>query len=76
VINAALAVREGLPEEEALKVITINAAEIIGVEERVGSLEAGKDADIVVYSGHPFDYQTVPELVMVNGKVYKDRLSG
>jgi imidazolonepropionase-like amidohydrolase len=74
-INAALAVREGLPEEEALKAITINAAEIIGVEERVGSLEAGKDADIVVYSGHPFDYQTVPELVMVNGKVYKDQLS-
>jgi imidazolonepropionase-like amidohydrolase len=74
-INAALAVREGLPEEEALKAITINAAEIIGVEERVGSLEPGKDADIVIYSGHPFDYQSVPEWVMVNGKVYKDQLS-
>ena len=74
-INAALAVREGLPEEEALKAITINAAEIIGVEERVGSLEAGKDADIVVFSGHPFDYRTLPELVMVNGEVYKDELS-
>jgi imidazolonepropionase-like amidohydrolase len=74
-INAALAVREGLPEDEALKAITINAAEIIGVEHRVGSLEAGKDADIVVFSGHPFDYRTVPELVMVNGKIYKDQLS-
>jgi imidazolonepropionase-like amidohydrolase len=74
-INAALAVREGLPEEEALKAITINAAEIIGVEERVGSLEAGKDADIVIYSGHPFDYRTVPEWVMVNGKIYKDEIS-
>ncbi len=74
-INAALAVREGLPEEQALKAITINAAEIIGVEERVGSLEAGKDADIVIFNGHPFDYRTVPELVMVNGKIYKDGLS-
>ena len=68
-INAALAVREGMPEEEALKAITINAAEIIGVEDRVGSLEEGKDADIVVFSGHPFDYRTLPELVMVNGVV-------
>ena len=74
-LNAALAVREGLPEEEALRAITINAAEIIGVEERVGSLEAGKDADIVIFSGHPFDYQTLPELVMVNGKIYKNCLS-
>ncbi len=74
-INAALAVREGLPEEEALKAITINAAEIIGVQDRVGSLEAGKDADIVIFNGHPFDYRTQPELVMVNGKIYKDALS-
>jgi imidazolonepropionase-like amidohydrolase len=68
-INAALAVREGMSEEEALKAITINAAEIIGVEKRVGSLEAGKDADVVVFSQHPFDYRAVPELVLVNGEV-------
>ena len=52
-INAALAVREGMPEEEALKAITINAAEVIGVDDRVGSLEVGKDADIVVLAGTP-----------------------
>ncbi len=68
-INAALAVREGMPEEEALKAITINAAEIIGVANRVGSLEVGKDADIVVLSGHPFDYRSVVELVLVDGQV-------
>jgi len=68
-INAALAVREGMPEEEALKAITIRPAEIIGVEQRVGSLEVGKDADIVVFSGHPFDYRAVAELVLVNGQV-------
>ena len=68
-INAALAVREGMPEEEALKAITIHAAEIIGVDDRVGSLEVGKDADIVVFSGHPFDFRSVVELVLVNGQV-------
>jgi imidazolonepropionase-like amidohydrolase len=68
-INAALAVREGMPEEAALRAITINAAEIIGVADRVGSLEVGKDADIVVFDGHPFDYRTVPELVLVDGLV-------
>ena len=68
-INAALAVREGMPEEEALKAITINAAEIIGVADRVGSLEVGKDADLVVFSGHPFDYRTVAELVLVDGQM-------
>jgi imidazolonepropionase-like amidohydrolase len=67
-INAALAAREGMPEEEALKAITIYPAEIIGVADRVGSLEVGKDADVVVFSGHPFDYRTVAELVLVDGQ--------
>jgi imidazolonepropionase-like amidohydrolase len=71
--NAALAVREGMPEEEALRAITINAAEIIGVDDRVGSLEVGKDADIVVFSGHPFDYRSVTELVLVDGTVAYQR---
>jgi imidazolonepropionase-like amidohydrolase len=67
-INAALATREGMPEEEALKAITIHPAEIIGVADRVGSLEAGKDADVVVFNGHPFDYRTMVELVLVDGQ--------
>jgi imidazolonepropionase-like amidohydrolase len=75
-INAALAVREGLPEEEALKAITINAAEVIGVEDRVGSLEPGKDADLVVFDGHPFDYRTVVDLVLVDGQVAYRREEG
>jgi imidazolonepropionase-like amidohydrolase len=72
-INAALATREGMPEEEALKAITINGAEIIGVDDRVGSLEVGKDADIVVFSGHPFDYRTVAELVLIDGQLVYQR---
>jgi imidazolonepropionase-like amidohydrolase len=72
-MNAALAVREGMPVDEALKAITINAAEIIGVEDRVGSLEAGKDADVVVYSEHPFSYMAVAELVLIDGEVVYKR---
>lgn len=72
-INAALAVREGMPEDEALKAITINAAEVIGVEDRVGSLEVGKDADVVVFSGHPLDYRTVADLVLIDGQVAYQR---
>jgi imidazolonepropionase-like amidohydrolase len=75
-INAALAIREGMPEEEALKAITINAAEVIGVEDRVGSLEPGKDADLVVFDGHPLDYRTVVELVLVDGQVAYRREEG
>jgi imidazolonepropionase-like amidohydrolase len=67
-INAALAVQQGMAEEEALKAITIYPAEIIGVAERIGSLEKGKDADLVVLSGHPLDYRSVPELVLIEGE--------
>ncbi|HAA90007.1 MAG: Putative amidohydrolase [Thermoanaerobacterales bacterium 50_218] len=68
-VTAALAVREGMDEEEALKAITINPAEILGIADRVGSLEPGKDADIVVLSGHPLDWRTKVELVIVNGEI-------
>ena len=62
---AALAVRGGLGEEEALKAITINAAEIIGAGDKIGSLEPGKQADLVIFSGNPLDYQTrVKKVIM------------
>ncbi len=66
-VQAATAVREGMGEADALKAITINPAEILGVAGRMGSLEAGKDADVAVYSGHPFDINTRVELTYVNG---------
>ena len=68
-ICAALAVREGLPETEALRCITINAAKITGIDDRVGSLELGKDADIAVFNGHPLDFRTRCTLTLVNGIV-------
>lgn len=64
----ALCVREGLPEEAALRAITICAAKALGVEDRIGSIAVGKDADIVVYNGHPFHYMTRPTAVFINGQ--------
>ena len=65
---ASLTVREGLDEESAFRSITINGAKAAGIEERVGSLKVGKDADIVVFSGHPFHYLTKTKAVFINGK--------
>jgi len=72
-IQAALAHKDGLPEEEALKAITINPAEILGTDHRVGSLEVGKDADIVIFSGHPFDWKTKVEKTLIDGEIVYER---
>lgn len=69
---AALAVREGLSMQEALKSITINAAEIMGLSNRIGSLETGKDADIVIMDNHPLQLMSKVEYTLINGEiVYK-----
>ena len=69
---AAFAVRHGMPKDEALKAVTITPAEIIGVAERVGTLEKGKDADMLILSGDPLKVTTRIEKVILNGKtVYK-----
>ena len=70
---AALAHKAGLDEMEALKCISINAAEILGVEDRIGSIEVGKDADLVVWEGHPFDLQAKVAYTLVNGVVVYQR---
>ncbi len=68
-LTAALAVRGGLSRGEALKAITINAAKIIGAEDRIGSVEVGKDADFSLFRGDPLDLTVTPELVCVSGKI-------
>lgn len=68
---AALAFKEGMNEEEALKAITINPAEILGVSNRVGSLEIGKEADIVIWSEHPFSLLAKPVYVFIDGQLVK-----
>ncbi len=66
---AALAAKEGMDEFEALKAITINAAEICRVDSRVGSLKAGKDADIVIYDGSPLEIKSSVRATIVNGEI-------
>jgi imidazolonepropionase-like amidohydrolase len=70
--EAAVAAANGLAFEEALASITINAARIIGVDKRVGSLEAGKDADVVLFDGDPFEYTTHVCGVIANGSVVSE----
>lgn len=71
--TAALAVKGGLPYEDALYAITAGAAKILGVEKRVGSLAVGMDADLQLYQGDPLDLQCDPWLVMVNGETIMQR---
>jgi imidazolonepropionase-like amidohydrolase len=72
--EASKAIRYGgATEEEALKMITLNAAWIIGVDDRVGSIETGKDADLVIWDGYPLSSYGVPEKVLIDGYVYFDR---
>ncbi len=72
--EAAKAVRwGGLSEEEALKLVTINPARQLRIDDRVGSLEVGKDADIAIFSDHPLSNYAVPEQVFIDGLLYFDR---
>jgi len=69
-ICAGLAVKSGLDEMEALKAITINPAEIVGIDDRVGSIEVGKDADIVIFDGNPIkDIDCKTFATIIDGEV-------
>ncbi len=71
--EAALAVANGLPFEDGLRAITINAADILGIANRVGSLEKGKDADLVCFDGDPFEYTSHVCQVIINGYLAKEQ---
>ncbi|MDS0300652.1 amidohydrolase family protein [Halogeometricum sp. S1BR25-6] len=72
-VCVGLAVREGLPEAAALDVVTRNPAEILGIEDRVGTLEEGTDADIVVWDGPFYQFDTSAQHVFVDGEHVFDR---
>lgn len=69
---AGLAVKQGLPLEEGLKAITINAARICGVEDKVGSLRKGKHADIAIFTGNPMEVFTQTLYTIMEGEVVFD----
>ena len=72
-LDAALAEGYGMPQEEILKAVTINPAQILGVADRVGSLEPGKDADVIVLDGPPLSIKTWVERVYVQGQLVHTR---
>ena len=73
-IEAAKAIRYGdLTEEEALKLITINPAIQLGIQNRVGSIEVGKDADLAIWTGHPLSVYSRVDTTFVDGVVFFDR---
>lgn len=63
----------GATEDEALRMITLNAAWIVGVDDRVGSLDVGKDADITIWNHHPLSSYALVDQVLIDGDVYFDR---
>ncbi|MGI6035348.1 MAG: amidohydrolase [Limnochordia bacterium] len=72
-IEVGVAIREGLPEEEAFRAVTINPATIIGVQDRLGSIEPGKDADLALFDGHPFEVRSCCRMVLIDGEIVHRR---
>jgi imidazolonepropionase-like amidohydrolase len=63
----------GVPEEDALKMITLNPAKQLGIDKRTGSIEQGKDADIAIWTAHPFSVYSRVDMTLIEGDVYFDR---
>lgn len=61
-----------LTDDEALALITINPAKQLGIDQKVGSIEVGKDADIAIFKGHPLSVYAIPQMTLVDGKTYFD----
>ncbi len=72
-MNAAYAVRYGMDEDKAFRAVTIYPAELLHVDDRIGSIDVGKDADLVILSGEPFDFTSRVEKVFVNGRIVFER---
>ncbi|ONI40615.1 amidohydrolase [Candidatus Epulonipiscium fishelsonii] len=66
--------RRGLEEKDAFEAITLAPAKLLGVDDKVGSLEVGKDADIAIFDGHPFSSLSLCNLVMIDGVIYRNTL--
>ena len=68
VSQAGELVRFGLEQEKALEMLTINPAKILGLSERIGSLEEGKDADLVIWDGDPLEYDGGVKRLLIDGE--------
>lgn len=73
ILTASIAVQWGMKEESALRAITLGSAEHIGIDNRVGSLEIGKDADLVVWSDAPLEFTSFADITIIDGTVVYER---
>jgi len=72
-LDAAKAVRYGMDRQAAMEALTINPAWALGLDDRIGSIEKGKDADFAIFSGHPFNIYSLVEMTIIDGEVVYDR---
>lgn len=72
-LSAAMAVREGMESFAALRAITSQAAKACRIDKRVGSIETGKDADLVIYDGYPLDWNSKVQMTIINGNIVFER---
>lgn len=73
-LEAAFAVRGGCSDDTALAAITLHPARMLGLDKRIGTIEVGKDADLVILTGPPLDYRSLVDKALVGGKIYYDRV--
>ncbi|MFR4002793.1 MAG: amidohydrolase family protein, partial [Romboutsia timonensis] len=66
-------IKHGMKKGDALEAITINPAKTLGIDERVGSIEVGKDADIVIWDNDPFELQSNVLVTIIDGKVVYEK---
>nr|WP_300003577.1 amidohydrolase [Tissierella sp.] len=73
VLTASIATQWGMPDRHALRSITLSAAEHIGIDDRVGSIEIGKDADLVIWSGNPLELTSFVDITIIDGEIVYER---
>lgn len=74
ILTASIATQWGMTDSDALRAITLSAAEHIGIEERVGSLEVGKDADLVIWSANPLEFTSFVDITIIDGIIVYERV--
>ncbi|HZJ83350.1 MAG TPA: amidohydrolase [Clostridia bacterium] len=72
-LTASIATQWGMSDENALRAVTLSSAEHIGIDNRVGSLEIGKDADIVIWSDNPLEFTTFVDMTIIDGEIVYER---
>ena len=70
-MHIGLCIARGLSEETAFKAVTVNAAALLGLSDRIGSIEAGKDADLAIFNGFPFSNMTRCVMTMIDGEIFE-----